>query len=170
VVIKPAPATPVREANVTSVDGKTVYDIKIWAQVTSTTCADHAYGTQIVQYLTAHPCAGLTRILATTEVGGRPVGFAQSSLGFLGTAPAVYTIAGKFAVLENKDGTGSIKDLLRDGYRLPSGPSKLPSSEAFNVESEDSGVTIVDAFYLDGSTPNAAPALIAMCKDIYLQF
>lgn len=170
VTIKPAPSTPIREANVTSVDGKTSYHIKIWAQTTSSTCANHAYGTQVVEYLTAHPCAGLTRILATTTVGGRPVGFAQSSLGFLGAAPGSYTIAGNFALLENKDGTGSIDDLFRDGYRLPSGPSQLPASEAFDVQSQDSGVTIVDAFYLDGATPNNAPALVKMCKDIYLQF
>ena len=171
VVIKPAPSTPLREVTVHSVDGKTTYDIKIWVQVQSTTCANHAHGVPIVQYLTAHPCAGLTRLLATTEVGGRPVGFAQSSLGFVGNAPAVYQTAGNFATLERANNTGSVNDLLADGYRLPgNGPSKLPSPDAFDVQAQDSGVTIVDAFYLDGPTPNNAPALIKLAQDIYLQF
>jgi hypothetical protein len=170
ITIKPAPKVPVREAIVTAANGTTVYDIKIWAEVTSPTCANHAYGAPVVQYLTANPCAGMTRLLATTVVGGRPVGFAQTSLGFIGTDPTVYETAEKFASIEDSNNTGSIEDLLHDGYRLPDGPSKIPASEAFTVESQDAGVTIVDAFYLDGPTPNQAPALIQMAKDIFLQF
>jgi len=153
-----------------SVDGARSYDIKIWADVQSTDCANHAHGKPVVDYLTAHPCRGLERLLATTSVNGKPVGFAQSSLGFVGSAPAVYTIAGNFAALERKDGTGSINDLFREGYRLPSDPSKLPSPDAFDVQSQDSGVTIVDAFYLDRKTPNNDPALVQLARDIYLQF
>lgn len=170
VVIKPAPSTPLREVTVTSTDGKRTYDIKIWADVQTTDCADHAYGNPVIAYLTAHPCHGLDRILATTSVNGKPVGFNQSSLGFVGNAPEVYQTAGNFATLERKDGTGNVSDLFREGYRLPSDPSKLPSPDAFNVESQDSGVTIVDAFYLDRKTPNNDPALIQMAQDIYLQF
>jgi len=155
---------------VTSVDGSRTYDIKIWFEVQDDACADHAYGAPVIQYLTAHPCHGLDRILATTEVNGKAVGFAQSSLGFIGNAPGVYQTAGNFASLERQDGTGSVNDLLREGYRLPDGPSKLPAPDAFNVQSQDSGVTIVDAFYLNGSTPNNDHALIQMAQDIYLQF
>ena len=170
VTIRSAPSTPEREVTVTSSDGTRTYDIKIWWQVSDTDCADHAYGTPVIQYLTAHPCMGLTRLLATTTVNGRAAGFAQSSIGFVGNAPDVYQVAGNFAVLEKKNGTGSINDLLREGYRLPNGPPKLPSSEAFDVESQDSDVTIVDAFYLSGSTPNNDKALVQMAQDVYLQF
>ena len=170
VIVKAAPTTPVREATVTSADGTRTYDITIWWQVNSDDCADHAYGNPVIQYLTAHPCHGLTRLLATTTVNGKAVGFAQSSLGFVGNAPDVYQTAGNFAALEKKDNTGSVDDLLRDGYRLPHGPSKLPSPDAFDVESQDSGVTIVDAFYLSGPTPNNDKALVQMAQDMYLQF
>jgi hypothetical protein len=155
---------------VTSTDGKRTYDVKIWQQQESTDCADLAYGTQVIQYLTAHPCSGLTRILATTVVNGRAVGIAQSTLGFIGTAPQVYSTAGNFATLVNANGTGNVDDLLRQGYRMPGGPSRVPDPDAFDVESQDSAVTIVDAFYLDGSTPENAKALVTMAKDIYLQF
>jgi hypothetical protein len=166
-----APSTPLREGTVTSVDGSRTYDIKIWFDVqNSNNCADHAYGSPVIQYLTAHPCNALDRILATTVVNGKAVGFAQSSVSFVGNAPDVYQTAGNFASLERKDGTGNVDDLLRDGYRLPDGPSKLPSPDAFDVQSQDSGVTIVDAFYLTGKTPNNDPALLQMAQDIYLQF
>ena len=170
VVVKPAPATPLREVTVTSTDGARTYDIKIWFEVMSDDCASHAYGVPVVQYLTAHPCRGLDRILATTTVDGKAVGFAQSTLGFVGNAPDVYSTAGNFASLERKDNTGSIDDLISEGYRLPDGPSKLPSPDAFNVQSQDSGVVIVDAFYLNGKTKNNDPALVQMAQDIYLQF
>ena len=168
-IAKPAPSSPVREVHVTSTDGKRSYDVKVWWQVDSEQCADHAYGTPVVQYLTAHPCQSMVRLLATTTVAGKAVGFASSSLGFIGNAPQVYKIAGNFAALEARDGTGSVNDLLREGYRLPSGPSALPSPDAFDVESQDSGVTIVDAFFLTGPTPNNDPALVQMAKDLYLQ-
>jgi len=168
-VLRQAPSTPAREVTVTSTDGSRSYDVKIWWQVNDTDCADHAYGNPVVQYLTAHPCQAMTRLLATTTVGGKAVGFAETDIGFVGNAPAVYQTAGNFATLERKNGTGSIDDLLREGYRLPTGPSKIPSSEAFSVESQDSGVTIVDAFFLSGTTPNNDKALIQMEQDMYLQ-
>ena len=53
-------------------------------------------GTPVVTYLRAHPCNGLTRLLDTTTVDGRPVGFAEARLGFAGAADAVYRVAGDF--------------------------------------------------------------------------
>jgi hypothetical protein len=164
----PVPTTPLRTATVHGTHG--TYVIKVWARVHAATCADHAYGTAVINYLTAHPCTGLDRLLATTVVHGRPVGFAQSSLGFEGVSPRVYEVAGHFRTLVTKDGTGNLKDLFRSGYRLPSGPTHVPSPDAFSAQGQDSGVTIVDAWYLDGSTPDNDPALVAMANDIYLQF
>ncbi|MCW2496162.1 hypothetical protein [Jatrophihabitans sp.] len=168
--VKQPPSKPLSEVTVTSTDGKRSYDIKVWVQVNTSDCADHAYGTQVIQYLTAHPCHGMSRLLATTVVGGRPVAIAQSTVGFIGTAPQVYQTAGNFASLVEADGTGNVSDLFREGYRIPDGPSKVAQPDAFEVQSQDSGVTIVDAFYLDGSTPENDTALVTMAKDIYLQF
>jgi hypothetical protein len=72
--------------------------------------------------------------------------------------------------LEEADGTGSINDLLREGYRLPSGPGAVPAAEAFNVLGQDNGVTVWDAWYLDGATRTNDSALVQMTKDIFLQF
>jgi hypothetical protein len=109
-------------------------------------------------------------LLGTTTVKGRPVGFAVSETGFQGPTSDPYKYAGQFMKLEEQDGTGSIADLLREGYRLPSGPSAIPADEAFNVLGQDVGVVIWDAWYLDGPTPNNDPALMAMTQDLFLQF
>jgi hypothetical protein len=166
---QPAPPQPLRTVSVTGADGKT-YVIKIWADVKNRTCFDHAYGGPIVKFLTRHPCTGLERYLATTTVNGRSVGLAESATGFPGTAKDPYRWASRFATLEKANGTGSLNDLLREGYRLPSGPTSIPRSEAFNVISQDQGVTVWDAWYLDGPTPTNDPALIRMTQDAFLQF
>jgi hypothetical protein len=167
--IHPAPATPLRTATVHAPDG-TTYVVKIWADVTDPTCFDHAYGGPIITFLTEHPCSGLERYLGTTTVNGRPVGFAESATGFPGTAKDPYYYATRFSQLEKADGTGSIDDLLRDGYRLPSGPTSVPSPDAFNVLGQDNGVTVWDVWYLDEPTPFNDKPLMKMTTDIFLQF
>lgn len=162
------PSKPVRTATVHA--GSASYVIKVWTETTDIDCAAHAYGKPVIDYLTAHPCHGVTRLLATTAVNGKPVGFAQSSLGFKGDAPQVYKTAGDFGVLVTQDGTGNINDLLREGRRLPSGPTAVPSPDAFSALGQDGSVTIVDAWYLNGPTPDNDPALVKMAHDIYLQY
>jgi hypothetical protein len=167
VTVQPAPSAPVRTATVHA--GSATYLVKIWTETTNADCAAHAYGTPVISYLKAHPCSGVTRLLATTTVNGKAVGFAQSAIGFKGTAPDVYTTAGNFRVLVTQEGTGNVNDLLREGRRLPSGPTAVPSPDAFSALGQDAGVTIVDAWYLDQPTPDNDPPLLKMAHDIFLQ-
>jgi hypothetical protein len=169
-VIHPAPSTPLRTVTVAGYSGVT-YVIKIWAEQKPTDCAAHAYG-EVAAYLTKYPCAGgLDQVLATTTIGGKAVGFEQNSVGFGGSSQTdIYKTAGGFHTLVQKDGTGNINDLLREGYRLPSGPTSVPSPDAVDAESQDNGVTIVDAWYLSGKTPENAKPLVTMAKDIFLQY
>jgi hypothetical protein len=165
----PVPSTPLKTVSVHAPSG-TTYLVKIWADVKDATCFDHAFGQAIITFLIKHPCQGLERYLGTTTVHGNPVGFAESVTGFRGTAKDPYANSNEFTRLENSDGTGSINDLLREGYRLPAGPTSVPSSEAFYVLGQDNGVTVWDVWYLADTTPANDPALIQMTKDIFLQF
>ena len=148
---KPVPAAPLRTATVHGSHG--TYVIKVWAQVHTATCADHAYGTPVVNYLKANPCGGLDRLLATTVVDGHRVGFAQSTLGFRGVDPQVYEVAGNFRALVTKDGTGNLDDLLPRRVPAAERPPAVPSPDAFSALSQDAGVTVVDAWYLDRVDP-----------------
>lgn len=164
----PIPAEPLRTVTVHSARGD--YVIEIWAEVKTATCADYAYGNRVIDFLTAHPCTGLDRVLATTTVAGRPVGFAESSLGFSGKYPEVYRVATRFEALVRRDGTGNLTDLFREGYRLPTGPTSVPSPDAFNVLGQDAGVSVFDVWYLDGPTRHNERPLVHMTRDIFLQF
>ncbi len=164
----PVPAEPLR--TVTAHSDRGDYVIQIWAEVRTSTCADHAYGQPMINFLTAHPCSGLDRVLGTTTVDGRAVGFAESTLGFVGDYPAVSRVATKFQDLVRRDGTGNLNDLFRDGYRLPSGPTSVPSPDAFNVLGQDAGVSVFDVWYLNGPTRHNDRPLVHMTQDIFLQF
>jgi hypothetical protein len=164
----PIPDQPLRTVTVHSARGD--YVIEIWAEVKTATCADNAYGHRVISFLTAHPCTGLDRVLATTTVAGRPVGFAESSLGFTGQYPDVYRVASRFEDVVRRDGTGNLIDLFRLGYRLPSGPTSVPSPDAFNVLGQDAGVSVFDVWYLDGPTRHNEHPLVHMTRDVFLQF
>jgi hypothetical protein len=167
--VHPVPSAPLRTATVHA-GGGTTYVIKVWAEVPDDTCFDHAYGQPMITFLTKHPCGGMTRLLATTTVNGHPVGFAEAALGFHGTAADPYKYARQFRTLVEADGTGNINDLLREGYRLPAGPTVVPSPDAFSCVGQDEGVTVWDVWYLDRPTPNNDPPLVKMTMDAFLQF
>lgn len=165
----PVPAQPLRTKSVVSPDG-TTYVLKVWADQNVKDCAAHAYGAPVIKYLRRHPCFGLGQVLATTTVGGREVGFAQRSIGFKEAKPDSYSATAGFHRLVQKDGTGNLDDLLREGYRLPSGPTSVPFPNAFSALGQDDNVTIVEAWYLKGKTPDNDPALEKMARDIFLQY
>lgn len=167
-----ATPTSLRTTTVQNTASGTTYSVTVWAQRKDDTCADHAYGAPMVAFLEKHPCGGLTRLLATTAVDGRAVGFAQSSLGFESPgqdAEAGYRAASDFIRLVSADGTGNIADLLREGARLPAGPTAIPSPDAFSALGQDAGVVVLEAWYLDGPTPENDPPLVTMAQDLFLR-
>ncbi|MBV9593422.1 MAG: hypothetical protein JO147_06480 [Actinobacteria bacterium] len=161
---------PVRTVAVDKTASGMKYTVTVWVEDRQADCAAHAYGAAVTTYLQAHPCESMSRALATTTVGGHPVELARESIGFAGQAPAVYQVATDFQALEEKDGTGSLADLLREGHSFTGSSARIPNTDAFDAEAQDSGVTIVDSWYLDGPTPANTAALVAMAKDLFLQF
>ncbi|MGH8960324.1 MAG: hypothetical protein ACRDWT_03825 [Jatrophihabitantaceae bacterium] len=162
------PPKPLRTDTVHAADG-TSFLVSIWAARTDPTCANHAYGKPVIAFLTAHPCVGLRRLLATTTLDTHAVGLAISELGFKGTDPQVYTTAGNFVTLVKRNGTGNLDDLLRDGSRLPAGPSSVPDPDVTTAQAQDAGVEVVDAWYLDRPTSSSDSKLIAMALSLFLQ-
>jgi hypothetical protein len=162
----PVPSTPVRTVQVSGAHGD--YAVQVWAETEVHDCAVHAYGA-VIAFLRAHPCNGLKQLLATTTVDGRKVGLASRSIGFRGTGDSAYRTAGAFRSLVTKSGTGNLNDLLREGYRLPGGPTSVPFPNAFDAQSQDAGVTVVEAWYIDGHTPDNDPPLVHMAQDLFLQ-
>ena len=165
--VHPVPSAPLRTITAPGSDG-TTYEVKIWAENSVTDCAAHAYG-EVASFLRHHDCYGLRQVLATTTVDGRAVGFAQRSIGFRGGERSSYRAAGRFRSLVTRSGTGNLNDLMREGYRLPSGPTSVPFPNAFSALAQDNSVTVVEAWYLDGPTPDNDPALVRMAQDIFLQ-
>jgi hypothetical protein len=163
----PVPSRPLRTVTAHA-PGGTTYEVQIWAERSATDCAAHAYGA-VVAFLHRHPCSGLRQVLATTTVDGRAVGFAERSIGFRGGMQAGYRAAGQFRELVTRDGTGNLDDLMREGYRLPSGPTSVPFPNAFSALAQDNSVTVVEAWYLQGATPDNDPPLVRMAQDIFLQ-
>jgi hypothetical protein len=70
----------------------------------------------------------------------------------------------------SRNGTGNLNDLMREGYRLPNGPTSVPFPNAFSALAQDNNVTVVEAWYLNGATRDNDPPLEQMAQDIYLQF
>ncbi len=165
----PVPAQPLRTVTAHAPGGRS-YVVKIWAEKTVTNCAAHAYGAPVISFLRRHPCFSMRQLLATTTVDGKAVGFAQRSIGFRGGMNASYRAAGEFRDLVTQSGTGNLNDLMREGYRLPSGPSAVPFPNAFSALGQDNSVTVVEAWYLSGPTPDNDPPLVRMAQDIFLQF
>jgi hypothetical protein len=155
---------------VTHTTSGAAYQVKVWVTDQQTACAAHAYGAPVIAFLQAHPCASVNRLLATTMVNGRGVELARETIAFQGDAPQVYTTASDFRALVEKDGTGNLEDLLRAGARFTGSTAQVADPDAFDAEAQDAVVTVLDAWYLSGPTPENDPPLEVMAQDLYLQF
>ena len=145
--------------------------LQIWGSSDVTDCVAHAYGTPVLAYLRSHQCHGIHRVLASTTVNGRQVGIAAENVTFTGaSADKAYRAAGGLAELVTKDGTGNVSDLIREGVRIPGGPSELPYPDTFFAGAQDNGTLVYEAFYLKGPTSAKDPVLRKLIMDVVLQF
>jgi hypothetical protein len=163
---------PVRHGvavTVTGLNSRTVYHAQVYGASKVTDCAAHSYGAPMINYFQSHPCVSATRRIFTIPLNGRTV--ALSSVAVIaapGPGNDYYKWAGKFVKLEKSNGTGSVNDLLREGYRIPGAGDSIPNREAFDVIGQDDVVTVLDAWYLQGSTRDQEPDLIRLEEDLFL--
>lgn len=109
-------------------------------------CAEHAYG-DVQKFLQTTPCQQLTRGLYTTAgPDGRKV-FANVSVVRMATAAD----AAELRKLADSDGTGNVKDLVRDNVvKLPPLAS-LSGSGGYHAVQHDRNVIIVESDFAPGT-------------------
>ncbi len=114
--------------------------MSLWAHDVITDCGAHSYGQAIIAYFAEHPCRSATRRLWTMPHNGRTLAVSvvsvSAQIGKVNDNPD-YQYAVQLAQLENAEGTGSVKDLLREGARIPGAGTSIPANEVFSVLSQD---------------------------------
>lgn len=124
-------------ADVPSKSGQFQYTLVEGPQVTSD-CASKAYGST-KEFFGKTPCTRLSRALYTTETGGHK---ALVSI-VLVTMPGEVT-ATQLKALTDKDGTGNVSDLARDGtFKAQGAPKVSGDSAAYDSRVSGADVTIV---------------------------
>ena len=130
-----------------TVDGRT---FAVQQVQTDPTCVGNAYGA-VADFFAATDCVGLARALYSTDVGGRPV-VVSVSVADMGDASGALALR----ALADRNGSGNVSDLLREGVRYPGGPERLSSAQYASAVS-GSTVTIVETAWAgSGSTGSTA--------------
>ncbi|WP_414937192.1 hypothetical protein [Amycolatopsis sp. cmx-11-51] len=133
-------------ANTPSKTGQFQYTLIEGPQVTSD-CASKSYG-DTKAFFTETPCTRLSRALYTTETGGKK---ALVSV-VLVTMPGEVT-ATQLKTLTDKDGTGNVSDLVRDGTFKGQGVPKISGQDAaYDSHVTGPEVAIVLAGFYDKQT------------------
>ncbi len=146
------------------------YVATVRAEDTAQNCAANSYGAAMIAFFRAHPCpTGIGRRLVTIPYHGRTVAMSVIVV----TMPPSrsgdpYQEASELSRLENAPGTGGLNDLLRSGVRPAGWPARIPAHEVFVVAGEDATIAVFDLWYLDGSTADQDPALVALARDLFL--
>ena len=171
--LRPVKTVEVTTHRITGADG--TYPMRLWAQDNPTDCSAHSHG-QVVAYFRQHPCRGLSRYLWTMPYHGRTLAVAVETIEAesgpfdpTSTVHLEYEWANKLVNLETADGTGGINDLVMEGHRVPGFTGTvIPAQEAFDVENEDNGVVVFDAWYVNGPTTSQDPDLVELEQGLFL--
>lgn len=138
-------------ASILKTAAPTGYAVKVTDVITD--CADHSRGKAKASFK-AENCLRATRLLATGEVGGRPVLYVVSRIE-MATSDAAASVK---QVLDG-NGTGNLNDLLRDGKTYPGAPHEMPISGYASVQN-GTMVTVAEAGFVDdGRSSSDDPAL-----------
>jgi hypothetical protein len=109
---------------------------------TDETCLGHAYG-DTADFFADNDCTGLSRALYSAEIGGEPVVVSVTRVRL-----ADATAARNLRSLTDRNGSGNVSDLLREGVRYTGSPAELSGAEYASAVS-GSTVTIVESAWVD---------------------
>jgi hypothetical protein len=142
-----APAAGPEPGDRETVDGRTFVAERVQ---TDPTCVGNAYGA-VAAFFTGTDCSGLARALYSTDVGGRPV-VVSVSVADMGDAEGARALR----ELADRNGSGNVSDLLREGVRYAGGPEQLSNAQYASAVS-GSTVTIVETAWAGrGATGSSA--------------
>ncbi|TFV64979.1 hypothetical protein E4P40_26835 [Blastococcus sp. CT_GayMR20] len=106
------------------------------------TCVGHAYG-DTAAFLEANDCTALSRALYSAQVEGGPVVVSVSRVQMPDNG-----IARELQALTDRNGSGNVNDLLREGVRYTGSPAELSGAEYASAVS-GSTVTIVESAWVE---------------------
>jgi hypothetical protein len=106
------------------------------------TCAGHAYG-DVADFFADTDCTGLSRALYSAEVDGQPVVVSVIRVQMPDTGAAR-----ELRALADRNGSGNVSDLLREGIRYTGSPAELSGAEYASALSGPT-VTIVESAWVD---------------------
>jgi hypothetical protein len=106
------------------------------------TCAGHAYG-DAAAFFAGVDCTALSRALYSARVDGEPVVVSVARVQMPDTAAAR-----RLQALTDRNGSGNVSDLLREGVRYTGSPAELSGAEYASAVS-GTAVTIVESAWVD---------------------
>jgi hypothetical protein len=127
-------------------------------------CAEHAYD-DVEKFFKTTPCDQLTRaVYATSTQDGRKV-YTNISIVRMRSADD----AAKLRELTDKDETGNVKDLVREGIVKINGVKNLSGGGGYKAVQQDSSVIIVESDFDPADKRDKAAdekVLDSVCEDV----
>jgi hypothetical protein len=132
--------------DVQAVDG---VQFRVEAVQVDDTCVGHSYG-DVATFFDATNGTGLSRALYSAQLEGGPVVVSVSRIQLPDTASAR-----DLRALADRNGSGNINDLLREGVSYSGGPDELSDAEYASAVSGPT-VTIVESSWVDPESTGSA--------------
>jgi hypothetical protein len=122
------------------------------------TCAGHAYG-EVADFLGATDCTGLSRAIYSAETSAGAVVVSVIRVQMPDTATAR-----DLRALADRNGSGNVSDLLREGVGYAGGPEKLSGAEYASALS-GATVTIVESGWADPAAAGSSSDIDRVASD-----
>jgi hypothetical protein len=113
------------------------------------TCVGHSYG-DTADFFATTDCTGVSRALYSARIDGGPIVVSVSRVRMADPAAAR-----QLQELTDRNGSGNISDLLREGVRYTGSPDELSGAE-YASALNGSTVTIVESDWVDADSTGSA--------------
>jgi hypothetical protein len=133
-------------------------DYTVQALKVDDTCSGHAYG-EVADFLTSTDCTGLSRALYSAETDAGAVVISVIRVQMPDTASAR-----DLRALADRNGSGNVSDLLREGVRYTGSPAELSGAEYASALSGPT-VTIVETAWVDPAAGGGGSTIDAIASD-----